>query len=564
MLRVLRAFAWMRWRLLVNSLERTGARDTLERFSLAIEQVGPIITLALFFPTAMALAALGGYAGYEVATTDAGGFAFRIFKYLLLAATALAIVGPIMLPSAEQTDAVRLLLLPIPSRTLYVAQATATISDPWILLVLPMVAAFPMGLALAGAPGTAAVVILGGLLLLITFMGLSFLTTMIVYLIVRDRRRGELVAFLFIIVLPFIGLLPSLLDAQHRRAGRRGEAVTHQQFLPEWLRSAAWAAYSLTPAELLSSAASGALNRNAGEAAESLAKLAIGSGLVHSIGLLTFGFILGSPGSSNTRKSASRSSARVLRIPGIPSGVSAVAFAQVHLALRTPRGRSIMFSPLLVFVVFAFIMRRSLDGVEFGFITLQSGLGLATFGSAVCLLAILPIAMNQFAIDGAGLTLALLSPLRDLELLAGKAIGNAIIAALPASICVAIALALFPAGNPALWLCLPLGLASVYLLVAPAAAGLSAAFPRAVDLNRIGRGSNAHGAAGLLGMIAFVASAAPPSIIVLTATRLLERPWLAPVLLLVWCAIAALVSALLFRPVSALFAKRRENLAMVE
>ena len=119
-----------------------------------------------------------------------------------------------------------------------------------------------------------------------------------------------------------------------------------------------------------------------------------------------------------------------------------------------------------------------------GSITLQSGLGLATFGSAVCLLAILPIAMNQFAIDGAGLTLALLSPLRDLELLAGKAIGNAIIAALPASICVAIALALFPAGNPALWLCLPLGLASVYLLVAPAAAGLSAAFPRAVDLNR--------------------------------------------------------------------------------
>ena len=46
MLRILRAFAWMRWRVLLNSLERTGARDTLERFSLAIEQLGPIVAVA--------------------------------------------------------------------------------------------------------------------------------------------------------------------------------------------------------------------------------------------------------------------------------------------------------------------------------------------------------------------------------------------------------------------------------------------------------------------------------------------------------------------------------------
>ena len=301
-----------------------------------------------------------------------------------------------------------------------------------------------------------------------------------------------------------------------------------ERLVPEWLRTASSVLYALTPSELLSAASSDALDRRAGEAAESVAKLAITSGLVHSIGLLTFGFILGSPGSSNTRKSASRSVARVVRIPGIPAGVSAVAFAQVHLALRTPRGRSIMFSPLLVFIVFAFIMRRSFEGVEFGFISLHSGLGLATFGAGVCLLAILPIAMNQFAIDGAGLTLALLSPLRDLDLLAGKAIGNAIIAAAPATLCVTLALMLFPAGDPALWACLPLGLTAVYLLVAPAAAALSAAFPRAVDLNRIGRGSNAHGAAGLLGMIAFAVSAAPPSIIVLVATRLTGNSWLAP------------------------------------
>ena len=35
MLRILRAFAWMRWRVLINSLERNSSRDTLERLSLA-------------------------------------------------------------------------------------------------------------------------------------------------------------------------------------------------------------------------------------------------------------------------------------------------------------------------------------------------------------------------------------------------------------------------------------------------------------------------------------------------------------------------------------------------
>ena len=39
--RIFRAFLWMRWRVLVNSLERTGSRDTLERFSIAADKLGP-------------------------------------------------------------------------------------------------------------------------------------------------------------------------------------------------------------------------------------------------------------------------------------------------------------------------------------------------------------------------------------------------------------------------------------------------------------------------------------------------------------------------------------------
>jgi hypothetical protein len=201
--------------------------------------------------------------------------------------------------------------------------------------------------------------------------------------------------------------------------------------------------------------------------------------------------------------------------------------------------------------------------MEFGFLNLSDGLGLATFGSAICLLSIQPFAVNQFAIDRAGLTLALLSPLETRELLAGKAAGNALIGGGPALLCVVIALALFPAGPAALWLGLLLGLLATYLLAAPAAAALSAVFPRAVDLNSIGRSSNAHGAAGLLGVLAFVAAGLPPVVLALIATSLMGRPNLVPILIACWCGIALAANRVLFRAVAVLFEKRKENLGLV-
>ena len=154
--------------------------------------------------------------------------------------------------------------------------------------------------------------------------------------------------------------------------------------------------------------------------------------------------------------------------------------------------------------------------------------------------------MNQFAIDKAGVTMVLLSPLTDREYLAGKAVGNALIAGPPALASTLAALVIFPGGSPASWLALPIALTSVYLLVAPLAAILSAIFPRVVDLNSIGRGSNAHGLAGLLGMLAFFAAGVPCVLIAMAASRWLQRPALVPVLLLGWCAVTVGANLLLF------------------
>ncbi len=210
MFRTLRAFAWMRWRVLVNSLERMGGRDRLERLSLAVEQILPLIAYALLVPSAIGLAGLGGYAGYWLA----GGspvMTFEALRILLLAACGFAVVGPLLMPSMEPTAIVRLLLLPIPRGTLYAAQAAGALGEPWVLIALPVVLSIPVGLAAAGAWMGAAISFVAGVLLILCLIGLSALSTLLLHLVVRDRRRGELLALLFIVVLPALSLMPALL-----------------------------------------------------------------------------------------------------------------------------------------------------------------------------------------------------------------------------------------------------------------------------------------------------------------------------------------------------------------
>ena len=79
------------------------------------------------------------------------------------------------------------------------------------------------------------------------------------------------------------------------------------------------------------------------------------------------------------------------------------------------------------------------------------------------------------------------------------------IAAVPMLFCFVLPALILPGGRLALWLALGLALIATFVLLAPAAAALSAIFPKSVDLNSIGNGSNAHQAATLLGMLAFVA-----------------------------------------------------------
>ena len=556
MWRTLRAFAWLRWRVLINSLERRGSRDVVERFSAAFEQLAPAIAALVMLPSAVALAGAGALAGWTLGRGEAG-IAFGLIRFALLAACVLTVLGPILLPGSERTNAVRLLLLPIPRGVLYLAQSISAMTDPWVLLAGTVLIALPLGIAAAGNFPVAAVAMAAGVMLLVALVGITQLVTSTVHLIVRDRRRAELMTLIMVVFLPLVGMLPSLLDPERHR----GSPPVQEEVEPRRWAEVERKAFAAVPSEVYARSVRSA-DENLPVALGSLIALGITAGALHAAALLAFGRVLSSPGSVGGSRAVATETSSGWRIPGSSAAVSAVALNQLRLALRTPRGRATLLSPIVVFGLFAVMMVRSRSGMDFGVWSVESGLGLASFAAFVSLLSTLPLAMNQFAIDRAGLTLAMLTPLETSALLRGKAIGNALIASIPAGICLLAAAILFPSGDPMLWLCIPLTLGSAYLLVSPVAAILSAIFPRPVDLNSIGRNSNAHGAAGLLGMLCFLAAGAPGMAMTLITARGFDRPTLAPLVLLIWTAVCFAISLGLFRAAEAVFDKRRENLGL--
>ncbi|MDQ3488320.1 MAG: hypothetical protein M3468_11380 [Acidobacteriota bacterium] len=556
---MLKAFAWMRWRMLANAIEHSGSRDTLQRLSIAMENLGPIIAAVLLIPSALILLGLGITSGHMIAGGAVDAMPFRVTRFLLLLVPVLVIVGPLVMPAADRTNPVRLLLLPIPRHTLYIAQSSAAFGDPWTMLMVPLICGIPIGLLAAGAFLPAAVALAGAILFILAIVGLSSLATSIMHLLARDRRRGELLALIFIIVLPLVGLVPGLMAG----GSKRGTGEPREPVLPAWTGSYASRALGLHPAQMFTTGTQAAVTGQRRAAVRSLVGLGIVVTVLHGLGLMAFLKVLNSPGSTGARRHAPMSTLWTRRIPGLSQGASAVALAQLRLAMRTPRGRSIMLSPLAMLLIFGVMMYRGSGTVDFGPFHFGSGLGLATFAAAICMLSILPIAMNQFAVDGAGLTMTLLSPLPDADLLAGKAAGSALIQLPPLIVAVGLTLLIFPAGSRALWATLPLALIAIHFIVSPLAAICSALFPREVNMNSIGRGSNAHGAAGLLGMLSFVGAGLPTIGITLLAVAVLDRPMLAPVMMAAWCVIAYGIGRILFHPARRIFKARRESLVML-
>jgi len=556
---ILRAFLWMRWRVLVNSLERTGSRDTLERFSVAVEKLGPIIALVLLIPSSLALLVLGMTAGFGLANRE-WILTMEVVRYFLLLALALTLIGPVILPTRDSGSVVRLLLLPIPRLSLYIGQMAGSIADPWIILVVPIVVGVAIGLAVGLSFFAAAVALVAGLALLLFLMGLTALASSTVHLLLRDRRRGEIVMLVLVLIIPVFAMAPQFFFKEEARDGRRLTREERAALPPSRMARLVPQIAPYVPSEMYRRATTIGATRPA-EAAPPLAMLALLALAVQAAAYAVYSRVLDMPVSLGTRRASSFGGLWNTVIPGLGPAASAVAFTQLRLGLRSPRGRATIASPLLVSIIFVLIKQRSgrtpIPGVDSA-----GGIGIAAFAVMMSIVALMPLSLNQFAIDKAGFTRQMLSPLSVRDLLWGKSVGNGMIALIPATLGAVIPALLAAGGrSPHYWIALGLIGIATYVLLAPAAAMLSAFFPKSADLNSIGNSGNAHQAAGLLGMLAFAASAAPGGLIAFFTVKYLHRPDLLLPLLLGWLIVAFGISYLLFFPVARFVESRRETLA---
>ena len=233
------------------------------------------------------------------------------------------------------------------------------------------------------------------------------------------------------------------------------------------------------------------------------------------------------PDTASGKRGAAGRPLPALRIPGLGKAASAVAWAQVRGSWRTIQGRLALAIPALTLLIMTFVFRRP-EVREHLF-------GLAAGGPILVLVAIFlalvgqqAVVLNQFAVDGTGLSLEFLGPLSDRDLLRGKAAGGAILTAcslVPALLAAAV---LGGGSSPWLWPAALLVCLGSYAVMSPIAACLSILLPKAVDLRRLGSKGKPNQGAALIAMLILPFTLAPA--VGLAALALLV--WKSPGLLL--------------------------------
>jgi len=246
MIRLLRAFALLRWRLSVNAL-RGRRRDALEQVSRISRLVVLAIVALTFLPTSLSLALLAGFGGWGMAQGNEKAAMVLIGARAVLALlTVLVVVTPILRFGGQASSMARLALLPIPRAFLWGLEVAAQLIDPWMLAILPALIALPVGFALGGAPGAAAIAALASLAALLFLMALGSFASMAGALLFRNRRIGELVAVGVLLLFSVLAYVPMMArrSLPSRDHARESVPVLDSTRYP-WLAVTPWEQYAL-------------------------------------------------------------------------------------------------------------------------------------------------------------------------------------------------------------------------------------------------------------------------------------------------------------------------------
>ena len=559
MLRFLRAWAWVRWRVRVNAIERGDRADRIQRFTRATEVIGPIIVAAMMLPVALVALAVGAGAGYGLASgADWGVAAMHILRFALLAATALAVVGPVMLPSGRGIASLpRLLLLPISRAALFMSELVGGLAEPWVVAAglaatALVIAAFAGGSLAAGAVGLVAAV-----LLLATLAGLGACFGALLHVLMGNRRRGEWLLVAALTLFSLAAMVPSLMMGSGTRDERRERDRDAEARIASALGVPAAGWLAVLPSELYVASVARAAGAMPGSPALPLGGLAAAAAGSLAAGWLVWRRAIERGGLSAGR---TRAKDKAGRGPGwFGSASSGLAFTFVHHVMRTARGRALALPAIALSLVFAGLVAFR-DGLNFGPFAISDGFSVAVFGVVMAFLTPVQLWMNQFAIDKAGLTMLSLQPLSTSRIIRGKTAGAAVLVGGIAALPIALGLVIGADLHPAYWGVLVISAVAAFLALAPIAALLSTYFPKSVDLASIGQRSNAHPLAGLIGGVLTFASAGPGVGAAVVGFKLMNSPAAAIGLAAAWLVVALALHWMLTKVAVRAFDHRREAL----
>jgi hypothetical protein len=569
MIATLRTFAWFRWRLLANSL-RGDRRDTIEHLSRIASLIVPGLLVATSTGS-VGLAVLGGWVAGWRSVTDlsASVWNLTIIRGLLLVVTVLVGLAPVIIGAHGGAGRhTRLMLLPVPRRALHLVEVVTTLLDPWVIFVLPGLMSYALGLtigaftrpepwvrhwALDGATALAA-----GVLIALVFASLASLLTFLVAWIVRDRRRGELFVIVFVVALGCAAVVPAFLSQD---LGRDLAGGSRRRALPSamaWTPSD-WPAWTtVLPSELYAEAV--VLGYDVPEQGRiaPLTMLALEGGVLFVLSAIVHGAVGQVADGGRGSRNRAMTGVVAVRLPGMWPGTSAVALAAVRTALRSVRGRLVVFLPGPL----AAMLAMFIGGLRLpeGLMWILAARGHLAFGSGLLLglYSAQAFTFNQFASDRAGLTLEFLAPIRDVDLVRGKAVGCAALVFAGGAISFVCAWLVAPGGPPWPWIATLAGAAATFLVTSPLAAWLSIVLPIASDLSKMGTAGNPHSLAMVAGSTA-IGVAATPAVAILS----LFAPETACFAMVIWLAMAFGVSVLGLNLVARAIGPRRENLALV-
>ncbi|HJQ99044.1 MAG TPA: hypothetical protein VJ826_12095 [Candidatus Polarisedimenticolaceae bacterium] len=550
MIRLLRAFALLRWRLSVNAL-RGRRRDKLEQVSRISRLLVLVIVTLAFLPTSLSLALLAGVGGWGMAQGNEKAAAVLIgARGVIALLSVLVVVTPILRFGGSASSMARLVLLPIPRALLWALEVAAQLVDPWMLAIIPSLIALPLGLAFGGDLGAAAIAGLASLAALSFLMALGSFAAMAGALLFRNRRIGELVAVGVLILFSVVAYIPmmarrTLVSGAHPR---ESVPVVDSTRYP-WLAVTPWEQYALT----VKAAASDEPSR----AILPLAGLVATTGIFAGLSRFAFGRLIDTPAGRGAR--GRRGEARLARVPGLSPAASAVAATTLRLLLRSVRGRVMLFSSPLPILMIGLVWKKFSAISAVG---APGGVIMTLLGGFMGLVSMQAFLANQFAVDRAGLTLTFLTPASDRDIVIGKAAAGLAALSIPTTIAMIAGAVLQPAGSPPLWIAAALAVSGAYIFLAPVAGLLAALLPAPFDLMKL-KGGNGHPLAVLgatfISIFSLFLTAGTGVVVYATTKSAFATLGVEIVLVVVALGIARLMFPAAARAVSL----RRENIAMV-